>query len=360
MFPYYLLIYFPFLMECIRVSLCSECNNVVKSKNSNISIVVFFAFFGVMLACRSTFCGLDLRNYESFFYQVANLQFGEVFEKYPTEQLYFVINWIVANICPDFRFFIFITSFLCVGVTGWFYWRESEFALLTILLFVTNVCFVMFYSGLRQSLAMLFVVPAYYMVKQKRLIPFLLIVFLAKFFHNSAFIMLLLYPVYHIQLRNKHFIFVILAIFFVFIFKSEIFSVVVPLLNDKYARKTIAETGAWAAWFMFLLYLAYSFLVIDDSNMSTECIGLRNILVLITLLQCFASINGVAMRMNYYFIMFFPIIVPKLMNYPKVGYENLIQTSKWGMVLFFTFYFFVHIYSGYIGLGAFPYKAFWE
>ena len=66
------------------------------------------------------------------------------------------------------------------------------------------------------------------------------------------------------------------------------------------------------------------------------------------------------MRMNYYFIMLFPVVVPKLMKYPKAGNENFVQMSKWGMILFFTVYFIIHINSGYQGLGAFPYVAFWE
>uniref|UniRef100_UPI0025DFEFFA EpsG family protein n=1 Tax=uncultured Fibrobacter sp. TaxID=261512 RepID=UPI0025DFEFFA len=342
MLPYYLLILFPFYIECIRVSLHSGYNNVVKTKNSNISIVVFFVFWGVMLACRSISCGIDLHNYKNFFYHIMDLQLSEVLVYYPTEQLYFVLNWIVANIYPDFRFFLVITSFLCVGVTGWFYQRESEFALLTILLFVTNVCFVMFYSGLRQSLAMLFVVPAYYMTKQKRLVSFLLIVILAKFFHNSAIIMLLLYPVFHMPLRSKHFNLVVSVIVLFFVFRAQLFSAIIPFFNEKYARHVVSETGAYAVWIMFLLYLLYSFLVLDDSKMNKESLGLRNILFLMTLIQCFASVHSLAMRMNYYFIMLFPIIIPKLIGYPKSNNENLVQESKWGMVLFFICYFFIH------------------
>ncbi|MBQ3640711.1 EpsG family protein [bacterium] len=313
-----------------------------------------------MLACRSISCGRDLRNYKYFFEIIKNLQFSEMLEYFPTEQLYFSLNWIVTRIYPDFRLLLVITAVLCAGITGWFYKRESEYPLLTILLFITNTCFVMFYSGLRQSLAMLFIIPAYYLTKQKRLIPFIVVVLIAKLFHNSAIIMLLLYPVFHIQLLSKDFLGMMFLVALVFVLKVEIFSMVVPFLNDKYARGGVAETGAYAVWLMFLLYLIYSFLVLDDSKMNKECLGLRNVLVIMTLIQSFASINPLAMRMNYYFIMLFPIIIPKLMNYPKVGNENIVQESKWGMVLLFVIYFFIHINSGYTGLEAFPYVAFWE
>jgi hypothetical protein len=314
-----------------------------------------------MLALRhSTKCGWDLGNYEYYFNNTSKITFFEIFEYYDTEQLFFVFNWIVARIYPDFRLFLVVIAFLCTGIVGWFYYKKSEFSLLTILLFVTNSCFVMFYSGLRQSLAMLLVVPTYYFTIQKRLIPFILTAILAKSIHNSAIILALLYPVFHIPLRSKHFLFIMIAVALFFVFKAPLFTYIVPFLSEKYSTGIASETGAYSVWIMFLLFLVYSFLVLDDSKMNAESFGLRNILVLLTLVQGFAPINALAMRMNYYFILLFPIIIPRLMLYPKANHENIAQFSRWIMVVFFTFYFFYTIHSGSVGLGAFPYVAYWE
>lgn len=363
MIPYYVLMIIPFFIAAAETMLQPNQKHFFKKKQlSNKSILVFFVIWGLMLSLRHPIkCGFDLPNYQYMFSITAELDFLDVFSFYPTERLYFTFNWLIAHIYPDFRLFLIVTSLLCSGVVGWFYYKESELAPLTILLFVTNACFVMFYSGLRQSLAMLFVIPAYYMTKQKRLVPFILIVLLAKCFHNSATVMLLLYPIYHTPLRSKHFILVILLVVFFFIFKSQIFTTVVPFLNDKYSGAVIGETNGYTVWIMFILLLVYSFLVFDDSKMDAECLGLRNILVIMTLIQGFAPIFATAMRMNYYFILIFPIIIPKLMNHPKVGYENMIQFSKWFMILLLTIFFFVsRVSSGNPSLGAYPYVAFWE
>ena len=362
MFPYYLLIIFPFYLEVVETMLHSNQGCVQVRKRSNKSIILFFVIWFILLSLRhSTKCGFDLPNYQVYFFMTSKLDFFDVFSFFNTEQLYFAFNWLIAHIYPDFRLFLIATSLLCTGVVGWFYYKESEFAPLTILFFVTNACFVMFYSGLRQSLAMLFVIPAYYMTKQKRLVPFILIVFLANFFHNSAIIMLLLYPIFHTPLRSKHFILVMLLVALFFIFKSQIFTAVVPYLNEKYSRAGLTETNGYTVWIMFVLLLVYSFLILDDSKMNTECLGLRNILVIMTLIQGFAPINPLAMRMNYYFILLFPIVLPKLMCYPKIGHENIVQLSKWFMVLFFTIFFFAfRVSSGNPSLGAYPYVANWE
>ncbi len=132
-------------------------------------------------------------------------------------------------------------------------------------------------------------------------------------------------------------------------------------MNEKYSSAGLTETNGYTVWIMFVLLLVYSFLVLDDSKMDTECLGLRNVLVIMTLIQGFAPIHATAMRMNYYFILIFPIIIPKLMNHPKVGYENFVQLSKWFIVIFLTiFYFISRVSSGNSSLGAYPYVAYWE
>lgn len=361
MLPYYLLIFFPFFCEWVEYILHPNREHISSGKRSNFPIIVFFVIWFVMLALRhSTKCGWDLPQYEYYFYNVAELSFFEIFENYDTEQLFFVFNWIVAYINPDFRLFLVVAAFLCTGVVGWFYYKKSEFSLLTILLFITNSCFVMFYSGLRQSLALLLVVPAYYFTVQKRLLPFMLTAILAKYIHNSAVMLFLLYPVFHIPLRSKHFLLVMFAVALFFVLKVPLFYYILPYIYDKYATSTVVETGAYSVWIMFLMFLMYSFLALDDSKMNSECLGLRNILVLLTLVQGFAPINALAMRMNYYFILLFPIIIPRLMLYPKANHENIVQFSRWIMVVFLTFYFFYTIHSGSVGLGAFPYVAYWE
>lgn len=361
MFPYYILIFFPFFCEWVESILRPNREHMFSVKRSNFPIIVFFVIWFIMLALRhSTKCGWDLGNYQFYFHHVSNLKFFDIFYFYTTEQLYFVFNWLVAHIYPDFRLLMVIIAFLCTSITGWFYYKKSEFSLLTILLFVTNSCFVLFYSGLRQSLALLFVVPAYYFTIQKRLFPFILTVILAKYIHNSAIMLFLLYPVFHISLRSKHFLLVMITVALFFLLKVPLFNYIVPFLSEKYSTGVVAETGAYSVWLLFLLLLLYSFLVLDDSKMNSESLGLRNILVLLTLVQGFAPIHALAMRMNYYFILLFPIIIPKLMLYPKVGNENIVQFSRWVMVAFFTFYFFYVINSGSAGLGAYPYVAYWE
>lgn len=362
MFPYYLLIIFPFFFEAVETMLQPNKENLFTRRNSNKSIILFFTIWFVMLSLRSIKCGCDLVGYEHYFRLIAKQNFFDIFNGYDIEPLYVTFNWMLAQIYPDFRLIMVVTAFLCTAVIGWFYWKESESAPLTILLFVTNACFVMFYSGLRQSLAMLFVVPAYYLTKHKKIIPFVLIVFLASYFHSSATVMLLLYPLYHIPLRSRHFVFAIALVAIFFFFSSKIFMGVLPFLGDRYFERYgwVSETGAYNVLILFVMLFVFSFIFIDERRLSSDILGLRNLLVLSTVIQCFAAVSTIAMRMNYYYILLLPIFISKIINKSKEGYKNVAQFFKWTLVVFLTFIFF---YKGHMGdsiLRVFPYVAYWE
>lgn len=362
MYPYYILIFFPFFVETVKFLLRPERNTFLAQKRSNYSIVVFFTIWCLMLAFRSTACGTDLVVYEQYFFRIQKFDFFDIFIYHPIEQLYFVFSWLVAQLYPNFRFFLVVVACLCTSIIGWFYWKESKHALLTILLFVTNAPFTMFYSGLRQSLAMLFIVPAYYLTKQKKLVPFFLIVLLASCFHTSAMVMLFLYPIFHIPLRSRHFALAILIVACFFLFNSQLFTNILPFLGERYIDRygTIQQTNGFGMWAFFTLFLCLSFIIPDDRKISHEFSGLRNILVLMTLIQGFAPVHTLAMRMNYYFIMLFPIIIPKIFIRPKVGWENVAQFTKWGLVIFLTVFFFYKINYTENILRAWPYVAYWE
>ena len=361
MFPYILLILIPFYFETIERILKPFPKNPFTTRNSNKSIIIFFIIFFFVLALRSTSCGNDVKVYEYYFKMTENLDFIDLFNDQAIEPLYLVLNWVVLHIYPDYRIFLAIVAFLSCFFTGWFYAKKSEDAFLTIILFATNTCFTIVFSGLRQGLAMQFIIPAYYLTMQKKIIPFLLTVFVAYYIHSSALIILLLYPVFHLPIKNKHFPIIIFVVLFFFILKKQIFSVVFPFLIGRYSKYSVLrETGSFAVYLFFLICLIISFIYPDEKKISSEIRGLRNVMALMTVIQCFSAIHTLAMRMNYYFIMLFPIIIPKILNIPKKGNENFVKATKCVFVLFLTFFFFYTVCSNMGVKTIFPYRAYWE
>lgn len=363
MLPYYLLIFVPFFIEILLV--CWNRTDVYcfgHCKRNNIPLIAFFAMWCIMLALRDVSCGVDLRNYESYFYFVQKETFADIWAHYPIEQGYYLFGKFISLFTVNFQIYLAIVALLCTGVIGFFYYKESVYPLLTILLFVTNAMFPMFYSGLRQSLAMLFVVPAYYFTKNKKILLFILTIFLAQFFHSSAVIMLFLYPVFHLPLRSRYFILVMGVVAIFMMFNSTIFLDVLPLLGERYMDRygEVEITGGYGILALLILFLVYSFIIPNERKLDKVTLGMRNVLVLCCLMQCFAPINNIAMRMNYYFLLLIPLLIPRIMLCAKNECLDIVQYSKWIMVVFFAFYFFYNAYNGSDILQIYPYVPFWK
>ena len=73
----------------------------------------------------------------------------------------------------------------------------------------------------------------------------------------------------------------------------------------------------------------------------------------------FAPLHTLAMRMNYYYIIFIPLLLPRIIEYRSRRWNQVAILGRHIMVVFFLVYFFVNA-SGGGGLNVFPYHFFWE
>ena len=225
----------------------------------------------------------------------------------------------------------------------------------------------MLFSGLRQSMAMAVGIIAYKFVREKKLLSFIIICFVALGFHHSAFVLFLMYPLYHIAFKKKDLWYIIPIIGLVIIFNRQIFTSLANLMvlfSNKYEDVSITQTGAITTFLMFAAFTIFCYIIPDESKMDKEMFGLRNILLFSMVLQSFASLHLLAMRMNYYYMIFIPIIVAKVIDIPKDRYKQVAKLGGLIIAVFLFGYFFMGLYRDYItgesALNTVPYKFFWE
>lgn len=351
MFPYLFLIGIPAFISTITREKYS------KNKKGNIVISMFFFLLIVILALRGADCGNDTMSYKYFFEISKRTNWGDIFN-IDMEYGYAIFQKVISVILPDYQCFLGIVAVISVLPVWLFYRKVSEMSLLSIALFVAVAPFSMYFSGVRQVIAMAFAIPAFYFAIDRKLIQFLLIAVFAFLFHRSAFILLLLYPICRIKITKKWLWFAIPVIGIVFIFNEQIFTFLMIFINDFYTGE-VTYTGAYTILLLLIIFAIYSYVVPDESKLDDETIMLRNILLLAVCMQCFASINPLAMRMNYYFLIFIPILIPKIVRRCKTKYKRMVKISILVMMVFFTTYFFINISSGG-GLNIYPYVPFWR
>lgn len=329
---------------------------------NNSILKVFFLIYFLLLALRSTYLGVDVPNYVRKFRYAGYLPWKEWFNSSSFEMGFMFLTKLISMLTDHKQIYLAIVAGIIVFPVSWFYSRESEGPILTMALFLILPLFGMFFSGLRQAIAVAMAVPAYCFVRDKKWIKFIFIVLAAMQFHISAFILFGLYPVYHAKLSKKALLWILPGILVIYLYSGQIFSYLLVVLSFFYADSSwgIKETGAYSMLILFAGLMVFSFVFMNENEDDPEILGMRNILVLAVVLQCFASVNPLAMRMNYYFLLFLPLLIPKVIRRASGDKALICQGAGVIMCLYFFYYFFSQVYNQQSSFRIFPYAPFWK
>ena len=374
MIPYVMLLFFPLLFACVsnypekhrrpfRTFLAIGREKEIMQKS--FMLPVFFIYFFLLLALRHQTLGRDLFIYRYYFNKNVDLSFGEILAE--KDVLYELLSWSVSQFTDNFGVLLVIVAAICVFPIAKVYCEDREYGYLKMTLFVNMTTFIVLFSSLRQAIAFSLGLWAYTYVRKRKLIKFIIAAFIAIGFHHSAFMVFFLYPLYFLKIRKKHVLFIFPAILVVYLFNSRIFIVclswLTKLLGEDYEVK-LSSTGAMTTLLLFVLFGLFSFIFPDENKMDEETFGLRNYLIFAIFIQCFAPVHTLAMRMNYYFILFIPILLPKVLKHTKNTLENVRPYAEYVLVGFFTLYYLYIVYrgssTGISALDTFPYVPFWK
>lgn len=357
MLPYYIMLGVPMAISLLYSSVSDK---VKYQKKQRVTMSVFFIILLTMLVLRYKTVGIDIRNYLIMFDMTSEMSFSKIIEFYDGEWGYYILTKLISLVTTDEQWFIAIIAILTTVPLAVLYIKESENAMLSIAVFMTLSNFAMLFSGFRQSLALAIIAISYVFVKKKKLFWFVVFVAFAMMFHKSAFIAILLYPFYHMNItRNKLLIFVPITAA-ILIFNKPIFEFLNQFMNELGYEYEYKDTGAYMMIILFALFTILSFIAPVEETLDEETKGLRGIAVLATMLQIFALTSTVAMRMNYYFMMFYPILIPRVINRTT---ERNRQPYKYIAILMIVYFIGDYIYGMYTGsdiLQLYPYRPFWN
>lgn len=368
MIPYFALIFIPPIYS-IWLMLFKQRDSVsdrfVITKRNNSTIPAFFVLLLALLVFRDKSIGRDLPTYEYLFrrYEMYDLQ--QIVQSWD-EVLYHAYFWLMHQISDNFQFLMAVTAIITVLPIAWVYCEDKSHGYLKIILFVNMSTFIMLFSGLRQSMAMAAGMLAYRCVRSKKKGPFLVWSLIAALLHHSGFMVFFMYPLYHMRIRRKHIILIIAVIAVVYLFNVQIFGTATDLIGYSERFEGVVEggTGAFGSLALFSLFAVFAFFITNERVATKEVIGLRNFLVFSVALQCFAPLHYIAMRMNYYYILFIPITMGKCISCARKEYRNIAKVAETVICLFFTIMFVYSTYRSYVTgistLDTIPYKFLWE
>lgn len=361
MLPYFLLLGIPIVYSLFTTrSILPDINQTSKKRERTV-LIIFFVIWFLLLALRKKTVGTDIKIYLSTFKQIADTPWANLFDDTAREYGYRLLCKVISVFTTDEQVFLTIMAFITLAPLLYLYVKESENGLMTIAIFITFL-FSMYFSGLRQCIAMGFMAPLYYFTKKKKPIKFIIFALLASLFHQSALVALLFYPIYHLKLTPFKLAIAILIIALSFLFSNQIFSFILKIIGGTYEERysEIGATGAYSMVALLIIFAVYAFVVPQKNKLSSDVLGLRNILLVSVCLQGFALVNSVAMRMNYYYLLFLPILISKIPLIGKKEDKTILEISVIVIVVVFIGYFFLNAYTGADILQIYPYIPFWD
>ncbi len=354
MLPFLVLMTVPFLYQHIGT------HQFNYEKKNRTAITIFFVLLTILLMFRHKSVGIDTTSYLTFFTRYARATWTSLFGM-SSEFGFTYLCKVISLISREPQTMLIVTSILGVAMIYPTYRRLSIDPTLTIVLFTSMATFAMSFSGIRQTLAIGLGVVAYELTRRKKLVFFVLVVILATTFHTSAFVLILMYPIFHARITKNWLLVVVPLIGIIFVFNKQIFGYMTAILSRFTDYDvTMSATGAYASLFLFILFAVYAYLVPDESLMDQETIGLRNLLLLALVLQMFAPLHTLAMRMNYYYIIFIPLLMPQIVYCRSERWAQVAVVGRHIMVIFFFLYFFMNASPPMANLHMIPYHFYWE
>lgn len=318
-----------------------------KDTVNKISLSFFFISYFILLALRDISVGIDTVSYVNAYNNISRMNWSEAIP-FGNEMLGFekgfTIFLKVMSCMNSNRVFLIAAAAIIVLPVMYFYIHEARDALFCISFFLISLLFEMFLSGMRQSIAIAFSIPAFYFVRDRKKILFILTVLLASTFHTSAILLFLLYPIYHARITKKWLFFIVPLFIAIYYFKDILATYIFLLAGNKYTEGYLYlndQSGQFSLMILFVLLSFYSYIVLDEKKADEEDIGLRNILLLAALIHLFTPINPAFSRMNYYFILFTPAAISRVNSKSIAILKNVSILANYSMSFFFIIYFFL-------------------
>lgn len=176
--------------------------NTKKRVKRNSYLILTFGVFIFLSALRSSNVGNDTSAYIRLFNDIAIT--GDVSRyswRYETGYLY--LNKLLSLLSSNSQIIIIVTSIIIMCGFARFIYKYSNNLWLSVYLFFTLGYFGMSMNTIRLNIAIAIVLFSYDFLREKRLIKFIITVFLASLFHRTAIIFLLAWFITKLKINYK-------------------------------------------------------------------------------------------------------------------------------------------------------------
>lgn len=340
--------------------------NSVEKQKKIICIYCFVVLF-FLLALRHWCMGIDLgygsvynTGYIQSFHRLVKYSWEEIIflESYLNyEKGYIVFNKLIGSMHQNKQFFLGCCAFINFLPVVWIINKKSKLPLLSWFIFLGLPVFLIFFSGLRQGIAIAIIVYSIRWIEEENKRNFIINVLIATTFHKTSIIFLAAYPIYYLKPTDLQRLLSLLAVPAVYLFRVPLFNIASKLFKG---NAKVEDTGAMMLFIIF--FLVYIFMIYFADRNDTKTNGYINLYYIACICQAFGSVYNSAQRVGYYFMIYLIVALPNVLANLK---NNALSNQK----EFRLFYFIIAIAFIWFGLHSLenatwartnPYVFYWQ
>lgn len=286
--------------------------------------ICLILLFWFLTAFRDSTIGNDTQTYLNYYRDIRKTG---VNPNYQIELGYQYFCLLLTKIHSSPFFLLIVCATICYTVCGIYIYKKSDNILFSTLLLFCLV-FPFFASGIRQAIAMVIVLAAYYLIKDgKKILPICLILF-ASVFHISALLALLWFA--HKYIPKSPWIIVTAAIVFSILAALGILNTILINILEEYAGYFESE-HAGSGWVGITYYclralVFYIFAYIAYRKQKNEySLATTNVIFLLAT-SCLGFSNNLFTRASLYFVLVTAIDLPNMFNSGKIKHRDVWMT----------------------------------
>lgn len=287
-----------------------------RSLSYKLLLVSLFAGMGILTAFRSVNIGNDTISYYYIFKHIADGGVGA----YAYEPGFMYFTWFISRFFNDPHIYFIVCAAISYALIGNYIFKRSYNIPVSICFFFT-LCFGFYMTGLRQSLAMLFVLYAYDRLKQEKKIQAFILIILGSLFHSSALLALVFFACDLFPRRITVILWIMLAV--AALSATGAFNRVLAAVTGKYAHffETEKVGSGWLAISVALVrnavffYFTYRTCAKNWERWDAR-LAYANVFMLLLCICLGYSIN-IFSRVCDYFLLIACVDVPNVLCYRK-------------------------------------------
>lgn len=177
-----------------------------QSKRDKLFIVLSFIYIYIFACIRDYEVGKDIPGY-IYMYKITSSISWDNWDYVYFENGYIALMKVCNSLHLSSRAFLFVVYAIILYPVAMLIKMRSPISFLSVIIYISFQFFVFSLTGIRQAIGLSICILAYIIITsdgiRKPLIKFLLLVLFASFFHKSAMIFLLAYPVIKLPLNKK-------------------------------------------------------------------------------------------------------------------------------------------------------------